>query len=78
MIQNYITILRQLSTHVAFDEAGLIPDGDLVTLLSNFPPLHQVSLTGDQHQLPAFHAYVHEGILQYGFEGTVQTFVVAR
>lgn len=73
MIQNHINIVRELATHLAFDEAGLIPDGDMITLLASIPRLYQVFLTGDQHQLPAHHAYVPDRLLQYGFEGTLQT-----
>ncbi|VDK57471.1 unnamed protein product [Anisakis simplex] len=54
MLEQYLPVLKNYIQRCIFDEAGLIPEAQLLTILAGLPEICQVFLTGDLQQLPAY------------------------
>lgn len=76
MAELYNQILAPIVTHCIIDEAGLVPENQLLSIVASLPKPQQLFLTGDRFQPPAYHLGVPDSILPRGFESILD--VISR
>ncbi|VDD89787.1 unnamed protein product [Enterobius vermicularis] len=60
------------------DEAGLLPEMNLVIMIANLPGIKKVLVMGDQKQLPPYTAYLTDNVIQLGHESIIQELMENR